>query len=154
MENIIWGIVLLLLSVPTIWYGTRVRKNAHENYRSDVRRYTANTTLKVVEIEKSIFETWEDDDDGNSVRRTNTFYLPTYEYTVDGKTYRYQSRQSLGSMKEMGRLITGYYDPANPSDVTENKPRRPIVSGFLFFALAAVMLFFAFSLFTGTVYVS
>ena len=47
--------------------------------------------------------------------------------------------------------MTGYYDPTNPKLITENKPRRPIFGGFVFFVFAAFLLFFAYGLLTGTV---
>ena len=54
----------------------------------------------------------------------------------------------------MGRQVTGYYDPADPSCITENRPRKPILGGFFFFAFAAFLLFFAYWSFTGELYFS
>ena len=95
--------------------------------------------------------TWEEQEDGTSRERYSTVHTPTYEYTVDGKTYQYLSRQSVSSERDVGRKVTGYYDPTNPKLITENKPRRPIFGGFVFFVFAAFLLFFAYGLLTGTV---
>lgn len=123
------------------------------DYEDDVRRYTASTVMTVVHLDESVLETWEDRDDGGRELRRETVYQPTYEYTVDGKTYRYASRQCVSS-RDMGRQVTGYYDPADPSCITENRPRKPILGGFFFFAFAAFLLFFAYWSFTGELYIS
>ena len=142
MGNIMWGIVFLLAGVVLVWLGIRQRKRAQRDYEDDVRRYTASTVMTVVHLDESVLETWEDRDDGGRELRRETVYQPTYEYTVDGKTYRYASRQCVSS-RDMGRQVTGYYDPADPSCITENRPRKPILGGFFFFAFAAFLLFFA-----------
>lgn len=67
-------------------------------------------------------------------------YLPTYEYTVEGKTYTYFSRQDFGSGKGVGRQVIGYYDPTDPNLITESKPARPVLSGGFFFIGAAICL--------------
>lgn len=141
MGNIMWGIVFLLAGVVLVWLGIRQRKRAQRDYEDDVRRYTASTVMTVVHLDESVLETWEDRDDGGRELRRETVYQPTYEYTVDGKTYRYASRQCVSS-RDMGRQVTGYYDPADPSCITENRPRKPILGGFFFFAFAAFLLFF------------
>lgn len=128
--------------------GVRHRKNAQKSYEDDVRRYTAATVMTVVHLSESVLETWEDRDDGSRELRRETVYTPTYEYTVDGKTYQYCSRRCVSS-RDMGRQVTGYYDPSDPSMITENKPRKPILGGFLFFAGAAFLLFFAVEAFAG-----
>lgn len=140
MGNIMWGIVFLLAGVVLVWLGIRQRKRAQRDYEDDVRRYTASTVMTVVHLDESVLETWEDRDDGGRELRRETVYQPTYEYTVDGKTYRYASRQCVSS-RDMGRQVTGYYDPADPSCITENRPRKPILGGFFFFAFAAFLLF-------------
>ena len=66
----------------------------------------------------------------------------TYEYTVDGKTYRYQSRQSTFGPKALGKQVPGYYDPKNPESITENKPQKPVLGGVLFFLMAAILAVF------------
>lgn len=151
--NIMWGIVFLLAGVVLVWLGIRQRKRAQRDYEDDVRRYTASTVMTVVHLDESVLETWEDRDDGGRELRRETVYQPTYEYTVDGKTYRYASRQCVSS-RDMGRQVTGYYDPADPSCITENRPRKPILGGFFFFAFAAFLLFFAYWSFTGELYIS
>ena len=153
MGNIMWGIVFLLAGVVLVWLGIRQRKRAQRDYEDDVRRYTASTVMTVVHLDESVLETWEDRDDGGRELRRETVYQPTYEYTVDGKTYRYASRQCV-SRRDMGRQVTGYYDPADPSCITENRPRKPILGGFFFFAFAAFLLFFAYWSFTGELSVS
>lgn len=147
------GIVFLLAGVVLVWLGIRQRKRAQRDYEDDVRRYTASTVMTVVHLDESVLETWEDRDDGGRELRRETVYQPTYEYTVDGKTYRYASRQCVSS-RDMGRQVTGYYDPADPSCITENRPRKPILGGFFFFAFAAFLLFFAYWSFTGELYIS
>lgn len=149
MGNIMWGIVFLLAGVVLVWLGIRQWKRAQRDYEDDVRRYTASTVMTVVHLDESVLETWEDRDDGGRELRRETVYQPTYEYTVDGKTYRYASRQCVSS-RDMGRQVTGYYDPADPSCITENRPRKPILGGFFFFAFAAFLLFFAYWSFTGS----
>lgn len=153
MGNIMWGIVFLLAGVVLVWLGIQQRKRAQRDYEDDVRRYTASTVMTVVHLDESVLETWEDRDDGGRELRRETVYQPTYEYTVDGKTYRYASRQCVSS-RDMGRQVTGYYDPADPSCITENRPRKPILGGFFFFAFAAFLLFFAYWSFTGELYIS
>lgn len=148
MEQIIWGAAFLLAAVLVVWLGVRHRKNAQKSYEDDVRRYTAATVMTVVHLSESVLETWEDRDDGSRELRRETVYTPTYEYTVDGKTYQYCSRCCVSS-RDMGRQVTGYYDPSDPSMITENKPRKPILGGFLFFAGAAFLLFFAVEAFAG-----
>ena len=147
------GIVFLLAGVVLVWLGIRQWKRAQRDYKDDVRRYTASTVMTVVHLDESVLETWEDRDDGGRELRRETVYQPTYEYTVDGKTYRYASRQCVSS-RDMGRQVTGYYDPADPSCITENRPRKPILGGFFFFAFAAFLLFFAYWSFTGELYIS
>ena len=78
-------------------------------------------------------------------------YLPTYEYTVNGTTYRYSSRQSLSGKRDLGRQVVGYYDPAKPECITENRPRKPVFGGAYCFLWAAFLLFFGIMTFTGQV---
>ena len=147
MEQIIWGIAFLLAAVLLVWLGIRRRRNAQKEYEDDVQRYTATTVMTVVHLEESVLETWEDQDDGSRELRRETVYTPTYEYTVGGQTYQYCSRH-------MGRQVTGYYDPSDPRRITEDKPRKPILGGLLFFAGAAFLLFFAVEAFAGNLNIS
>ena len=140
MEQIIWGAAFLLAAVLLVWLGVRHRKNAQKSYEDDVRRYTAATVMTVVHLSESVLETWEDRDDGSRELRRETVYTPTYEYTVDGKTYTYSSRQDWGSPKGVGRQKTGWYDPKRPDLIREDKPRKPILGGGLFFLFAAFCL--------------
>ena len=153
MEQIIWGIAFLLAAVLLVWLGIRRRRNAQKEYEDDVQRYTATTVMTVVHLEESVLETWEDQDDGSRELRRETVYTPTYEYTVGGQTYQYCSRRCVSS-RDMGRQVTGYYDPSDPRRITEDKPRKPILGGLLFFAGAAFLLFFAYWSFTGELYIS
>lgn len=142
MEELLWPIILLLLAALLIYLGIRSRKNAYLSYQDDLQRYTATTPMTITSVEKRVTERWEDRDDGNRELVTDIAYLPTYEYTVDGKTYHYSSRQSTFGSKAVGKQVTGYYDPKHPESITENKPQKPILGGFLFFLLAAAALVF------------
>ena len=85
-------------------------------------------------------ERWEEQEDGTSRLMRYVVYLPTYEYTVDGKTYTYSSRQDWGSPKGVGRQKTGWYDPKRPDLIREDKPRKPLLGGGIFFLFAAICL--------------
>ena len=150
-RNITVGIGFILGAVLVAWLGVRQRKGARKEYEDDVRRYTGTTMMKVVWIEESVDERWEHQEDGSDQLRRETDYLPTYEYTVNGRTYRYSSRQSLSGKRDLGRQVVGYYDPKQPDRITENRPRKPVFGGFLFFALAAFLLWFVIMTFTGQV---
>ena len=105
--------------------------------------------MKVVWIEESVNERWEQQEDGSEQLRRETVYLPTYEYTVNGKTYRYASRQTVSGKRELGRQVVGYYDPTRPDRITENKPRKPVLGGMCFFMFAAFLLWFGIMSFAG-----
>ena len=154
MQYITAGIGFLLAAVLMAWLGVRRRKSAQKEYEDDVRRYTGTTMMKVIWIEESVDERWEHQEDGSDQLRRETDYLPTYEYTVNGRTYRYSSRQSLSGKRDLGRQVVGYYDPKQPDRITENRPRKPVFGGFLFFALAAFLLWFGIMTFTGQVAIS
>ena len=109
-RNITAGIGFILGAVSVAWLGVRRRKGARQEYEDTVRRYTGTTMMKVVWIEKSIVERWEHQEAGSDRLRRETYYLPTYEYTVNGTTYRYSSRQSLSGKRDLGRQVVGYYD--------------------------------------------
>lgn len=47
--------------------------------------------------------------------------------------------------------MVGYYDPDRPDHITENRPRKPVLGGFLFFFGALILLFFGIMTFTGQV---
>lgn len=151
MENMLLGATLTLAAGLMAWFGVRQRRSAQEDYARDAQRYTAGTVMKVVRLEESTRETWEDRDDGTRELRKETVYLPTYEYTVDGRTYQYQSRKALSGKWALGRQVPGYYDPADPETVTEDQPRKPVLGGFFFFAGAALLLAVAIMAFTGQV---
>ena len=109
--------------------------------------------MTVTHLEKSEIERWETQDDGSEKLMQYVVYLPTYEYTVGGQTYQYCSRRCVSS-RDMGRQVTGYYDPSDPRRITEDKPRKPILGGLLFFAGAAFLLFFAVEAFAGNLNIS
>ncbi len=150
-RNITAGIGFILAAVLMAWLGVRRRKDARKEYEDDVRRYTGTTMMKVVWIEKSVDERWEHQEDGSNQLRRETDYLPTYEYTVNGRTYRYSSRQSLSGRRELGRQVVGYYDPERPNCITENRPQSPIWRGIDFFVFAAFLLWFGIMTFSGQV---
>lgn len=148
------GTGFVLGAVLVAWLGVRQRKGAWKGYKDDVRRYTGTTMMKVVWIEESADERWAHQKDGSDRLRRETYYLPTYEYTVNGTTYRYSSRQSLSGKRDLGRQVMGYYDPAKPERITENRPRKPVLGGFLFFFGALILLFFGIMTFTGNITIS
>ena len=150
-RNITAGIGFILGGVSVAWLGVRRRKGAQKEYEDDVRRYTGTTMMKVVWIEESADERWEHQKDGSDRLRRETVYLPTYEYAVNGRTYQYASRQALSSKRDLGRQVVGYYDPDRPDHITENRPRKPVLGGFLFFFGALILLFFGIMTFTGQV---
>ena len=148
------GTGFVLGAVLVAWLGVRQRKGAWKGYEDDVRRYTGTTMMKVVWIEESVDERWEHQEDGSDQLRRETVYLPTYEYTVNGRTYRYASRQTLSGKRELGRQVVGYYDPKQPDRITEDRPRKPVFGGFFFFAFAVFLLWFGIMTFTGQVSIS
>ena len=150
-RNITAGTGFLLGGVLAAWLGIRRRKGARKEYEDDVRRYPGTTMMKVVWIEESVVERWEHQENGSDRLRRETYYLPTYEYTVNGTTYRYSSRQSLSGKRDLGRQVVGYYDPAKPECITENRPRKPVLGGAYCFLWAAFLLFFGIMTFTGQV---
>ena len=153
-RNITAGIGFILGAVSVAWLGVRQRKGARQEYEDTVRRYTGTTMMKVVWIEESVDERWEHQEDGSDRLRRETVYLPTYEYTVNGRTYRYASRQTLSGKRELGRQVVGYYDPKQPDRITEDRPRKPVFGGFLFFVFAVFLLWFGIMTFTGQVSIS
>jgi len=81
-QNITAGTDFLLGGVLAAWLGIRRWKGARKEYEDDVRRYTGTTMMKVVWIEESVVERWEHQEDGSDRPRRETYYLPTYQYTV------------------------------------------------------------------------
>ncbi len=142
MEELLWPILMLLAAALLLYLGIRSRKSAYQGYQDGLQRYTATTTMTITNVEKRITERWEDRDDGSREIVYDTDYLPTYEYTVDGKTYQYLSRQSTYGPKAVGKQVPGYYDPKNPESITENKPQKPVLGGVLFFLMAAILAVF------------
>ena len=58
-RNITAGIGFILGAVSVAWLGVRQRKGAQKEYEDTVRRYTGTTMMKVVWIEESVNERWE-----------------------------------------------------------------------------------------------
>ena len=83
------------------------------------------TTATIIDMERNY----------GSGDESDTF-IPTVEYTVDGKTYTGQLNQSSGSYK-VGKTITVLYDPNDPS-VVHGDSRM----GLYFIAVGAVILGF------------
>lgn len=142
MESIALGFLLTLAAALLAWLGVRHRKKARKDYEVNSRIYTAATTMTVIKLDESEFEWWDDREDGSRELRRDTVFTPTYSYTVDGKTYQYRSDRS-DSTSSLGRQVTGYYDPSDPSRITEVKPKKPILGGGGYFACAIFLLFFA-----------
>ena len=140
MENLIPALILIAVGALMVWLGFRSRKRAYANYESDRLRYTASTTMTVIDLAEEELEDWREMDDGSRERIYSTVYLPTYEYTVNGKTYTYKSGQSISGSQLMGRKVPGYYDPEHPEQITENKPSKPVLGGGLFSLFAALCL--------------
>ena len=115
MENLLPALILPLVIALMVWLGLRSRKSAIAGYEDDKQRYTATATMTVTDIRQEDVERWEEQEDGTSRLMRYVVYLPTYEYTVDGKTYTYSSRQDWGSPKGVGRQKTGWYDPKRPT---------------------------------------
>lgn len=151
MSNFLWGVIIVLLAALFVLIAVLQRKHAKKDYERAAQLYRAKTSMKIVDIEEASMETWENEKGGGTRRGKDKIYLPTYEYTVDGKTYRYKSRVSVSSRRDAGRSVTGYYNPENPELITEEKPRRNLFTGFLWFVLAAFSLFFAALLFLGII---
>lgn len=140
MENLIPALILAAVCALMIWLGLRNRKGAIKAYEDDKQRYTGTATMTVVDLREEDVERWEDQEDGTSRLARYTVHLPTYEYTVDGKTYTYSSNQDWGSNKGVGRQKMGYYDPKRPDLIREDKPRKPLIGGGIFFVFAAFCL--------------
>ena len=151
MENLLPALILPLVIALMVWLGLRSRKSAIAGYEDDKQRYTATATMTVTDIRQEDVERWEEQEDGTSRLMRYLVYLPTYEYTVNGTTYRYSSRQSLSGKRDLGRQVVGYYDPAKPECITENRPRKPVFGGAYCFLWAAFLLFFGIMTFTGQV---
>ena len=141
-RNITAGTGFLLGGVLAAWLGIRRRKGARKEYEDDVRRYPGTTMMKVVWIEESVVERWEHQEDGSDRLRRETYYLPTYEYTVNGEVYHYTSRHGSDTVQKPGMQRTGYYEPSNPKNITEYQPQKPVLGGVLFFIPGVVLLIF------------
>lgn len=89
----------------------------------------------------------------NSCAGRQSIFQPM-SYTVNGKTYRYASRQTVSGKRELGRQVVGYYDPTRPDRITENKPRKPVLGGMCFFMFAAFLFWFGILSFAGMLSVS
>lgn len=135
MEDLVFLVLGLLLIAAGVFH----RRNLFRAYEGDRKRYTGTTPMKIIHIEESTMTTWEEQEDGTRQERYSTFRTPTYEYTVDGKTYQYVSRQD--TCHSVGACVTGYYDPNNPKLIREDPVRPPYFAGLLFFLMGAAFLF-------------
>ena len=99
-----FGVGLLLVAV-----GVFHRRSLFRAYASDCKQYTGTTPMKIIHLEESTMTTWEEQEDGTRRECYSTVHTPTYEYTVDGQTYQYVSRQD--TCRPVGACVTGYYDP-------------------------------------------
>ena len=111
IDDITSGLGFSIAAVLLAWFGILERRGAKDSYKRDVRLYSASTMMKVVHGEESEYDRWEDQPDGSSKLRREKAYLPTYEYSVNGKTYRYLSFQSVSSKRDVGKQVVGYYMP-------------------------------------------
>ena len=113
IDDITSGLGFSIAAVLFAWLGILERRGAKNGYKRDVRLYSASTMMKVVHVEESEYDRWEDQPDG--------------------------------SLKQ----VVGYYKPDRPDLITENRPRKPVFGGFLYFYGAAICLFFGIVTFTG-----
>ena len=128
MDHLLWGLILAALAAVFVCIARLQRKREKKDYSLAALLYSAKTGMKIVDVEETSRETWENGDGGRTRRGRSKIYLPTYEYTVDGRTYRYKSRVSVSSKREVGRTVTGYY---NPELITEEKPKQNICCFFV-----------------------
>ena len=149
IEHITSGLGLSLAAVLLAWLGILQRKGSKEDCKRDMRLYSVSILMKVVDVEEADLEMWENQPDGSSKLRREKAYLPTYEYAVNGKTYRYSSRQSVSGKRDLGKQVLGYYNPDRPESITENRPGKPVFGGSLFFLGAVLCLIFGIMIFTG-----
>ena len=149
IDDITSGLGCSIAAVLLAWFGILERRGAKDGYKRDVRLYSASTMMKVVHVEESEYDRWENQPDGSSKLRREKAYLPTYEYSVNGITYRYLSFQSVFGKRDVGKQVVGYYKPDRPDLITENRPRKPVFGGFLYFYGAVICLFFGIETFTG-----
>ena len=142
------AVLPLLLGLLFIWLGKKLWNNATKGNEEYQQRYTGRTTLRVIRVEKNEWE--ETDSNAEEFKRpvTVTSYTPVYEYTVDGQRYEYSTR--LGSsinQYPIGKEYPGYYNPKNPTDVTETL--KDIAGGgnrflsLLFFGIGILAVIFA-----------
>ena len=84
IDDITSGLGFSIAAVLFAWLGILERRGAKNGYKRDVRLYSASTMMKVVHVEESEYDRWEDQPDGSSKLRREKVYLPTYEYSVNG----------------------------------------------------------------------
>lgn len=137
------GLILLAVAILLVFLGIRRRKRAYAEYQTDNRVYTAETPMTIIGLDKRNTELWEDTSEGNREIRYYTEDVPTYEYTVNGTTYHYTGNKVSQTDTGVGSTVTGYYEPANPENITEFKPGKPALGGIAYFLGAAFLLFLA-----------
>lgn len=142
MSDLVLGIVFLLIAVLLLYLGIRSRKSAYQSYQDDLQRCTAVTTVTVTSIDKSEEEQWEDRDDGSRELVRYAIYTATLSYSINGKDYTQTVTERYATSYTAGQQLTGYYDPADPGRILLGKPKKPILGGFLFFLMAAILAVF------------
>lgn len=140
MSELVLGIVFLLIAALLLFLGVRYRRNSYACYAEDSQRCTATTTLTVTDVDKQEEEQWEDRDDGSRELVRYAIYTTTLSYTVNGQGYTQTLTERYSSSYTAGQQITGYYDPADPGRVLLGKPKKPVLSGLVFFLGAAILL--------------
>lgn len=72
----------------------------------------------------------------------DTVYAPVYEYQVDGRSYRYKSKVSLGGfvVPDLGDTRTLLYNPDNPADARVNNTLLLLVLPGLLVLIATLAL--------------
>ena len=84
IDDITSGLGFSIAAVLFAWLGILERRGAKNGYKRDVRLYSASTMMKVVHVEESEYDRWEDQPDGSSKLRREKAFLPTYEYSLNG----------------------------------------------------------------------
>lgn len=132
--------ILLVLGIFLLWWGKKQRNKALELDQENQERYTGQTTLRVIKVEKDEKDVFDSSRPEGENWVHEVTYTPVYEYTVNGQRYEYHT--SLGSSDDryqIGAECPGYYDPKNPELVTETL-RDPFGGGKRFFGILLTVL--------------
>ena len=142
MSELLLGIALLLIAALLLCLGIRYRQNSYTIYEADARRCTATATLTVTDVDQQEEEQWEDRDDGSRELVRYAIFTTTFSYTVNGQNYTHTLTQRYASTYTAGQQLTGYYDPADPGRILLSQPKKPVLSGLVFFLMAAILAVF------------